>query len=135
MTDKNTFSFEIKKTCDVISESSKGWLKELNLVSWNGRKPKYDLRDWSPDHEKLGKGITLSADELRQLASVINSELQRIDSEGPEAADSAAPICEKRKVGSFSSAKSQNVKTDAARNMKKTDRPTDVSDAVDYDEL
>ncbi|MDO9566559.1 MAG: hypothetical protein Q7J15_07455 [Candidatus Desulfaltia sp.] len=42
--------FEIKKNIGTLSESSKGWLKELNLISWNDREPKYDLRDWAPDH-------------------------------------------------------------------------------------
>jgi len=47
----------------VLSESSKGWTKELNLVSWNDREPKYDLREWAPEHEKMGKGITLTREE------------------------------------------------------------------------
>ncbi len=59
--------FEIKETIDVLSESAKGWTKELNLISWNGREPKYDIRDWSQEHEKMGKGITLSNDELKKL--------------------------------------------------------------------
>ncbi|MGJ3587553.1 YdbC family protein, partial [Lactococcus lactis] len=59
--------FEIKETLGVVSESSKGWTKELNLISWNGREPKYDLRDWAPEHEKMGKGITLSKEELKEL--------------------------------------------------------------------
>lgn len=64
------FKYEIVKEIGVLSEGSKGWRKELNLVSWNGAEPKYDLRDWAPEHEKMGKGITLSkeeADKLRQL--------------------------------------------------------------------
>ena len=60
MADKDSFSFEIKISVGEISKSSKGWTKELNLVSWNGRKAKYDIREWGPDHEKLGKGVTLS---------------------------------------------------------------------------
>ena len=50
-------STEIKETIGVISESAKGWKKELNLISWNGKEAKYDLREWSPEHEKMGKGI------------------------------------------------------------------------------
>lgn len=57
--------FEIKESIGTLSESTKGWAKELNLISWNDREPKYDLRDWSPDHEKMGKGITLSLEELK----------------------------------------------------------------------
>lgn len=51
--------FEIKETIGVLSESAKGWSKELNLVSWNDKDPKYDIREWSPDHAKMGKGVTL----------------------------------------------------------------------------
>ncbi len=59
--------YEIVEEIAVISENSKGWRKELNLVSWNDGEPKYDIRDWSPDHEKMGKGITLTEEEARQL--------------------------------------------------------------------
>ncbi|EJP6471917.1 YdbC family protein [Clostridium sp. L74] len=64
--------FEIKDELGVISESQKGWTKELNLISWNGRESKYDLRDWSPEHEKMGKGITLSLEELKSLKEILN---------------------------------------------------------------
>jgi hypothetical protein len=64
--------YEIKENLGVVSESPKGWTKELNLVSWNGRTPKYDLRDWAPNHEKMGKGITLSAEELKELKDILN---------------------------------------------------------------
>ena len=63
--------FEIKENIGVLSESSKGWTKELNLVSWNGAAPKYDLRDWAPEHEKMGKGITLNADEVQELYKLL----------------------------------------------------------------
>lgn len=63
--------YEIKEELGVLSESAKGWQKELNLVSWNGAEPKYDLRDWSPDHEKMGKGITLSPDEAQELYKIL----------------------------------------------------------------
>lgn len=65
--------FEIEKELGSISESSKGWIKELNLISWNGKEAKYDLRDWAPGHEKMGKGITLSTDELKALKELLNS--------------------------------------------------------------
>lgn len=64
--------FEIKEELGVLSESTKGWAKELNLISWNGAEAKYDLRDWSPDHEKMGKGITLTADEVQELYKLLN---------------------------------------------------------------
>ncbi|EHI99024.1 Uncharacterized conserved protein UCP037246 [Clostridium sp. DL-VIII] len=65
--------FEIEKELGKISESSKGWTKELNLISWNGKEAKFDLRDWAPGHEKMGKGITLSNDELKALKELLNS--------------------------------------------------------------
>ncbi len=64
--------FEIIKNIGVLSESSKGWKKELNLISWNGRVPKYDLRDWDPDHQKMGKGVTLTEEELKKLKEVLS---------------------------------------------------------------
>ena len=64
--------YEIIKKIGVLSTSASGWTKELNLVSWNDREPKYDLRDWSADHEKMGKGITLSKDELLALKDLLN---------------------------------------------------------------
>lgn len=65
--------YEIEKELGVISESSKGWRKELNLISWNGREAKYDLREWAPEHEKMGKGITLNVDELKALKELLNN--------------------------------------------------------------
>jgi hypothetical protein len=64
--------FEIVETIGVISESAKGWKKELNLISWNGREPKYDIRDWSENHEKMGKGITISKEEIESLKNLLN---------------------------------------------------------------
>jgi hypothetical protein len=63
--------FEIKQQIGTISESGKGWTKELNLISWNGGSPKYDIRDWAPDHEKMGKGITLTEEEVRTLYKIL----------------------------------------------------------------
>lgn len=65
------FSYEIVEEIAVISENPKGWTKELNLVSWNGRPPKFDLRDWAPGHEKMGKGITLSNEEFDILRNTL----------------------------------------------------------------
>ncbi|WP_394870350.1 YdbC family protein [Clostridium butyricum] len=67
------FKFEIEKELGVIAESAKGWKKELNLISWNGKEAKYDLREWSPEHEKMGKGVTLSNEELKALKELLNS--------------------------------------------------------------
>ena len=68
-------SFDIVKHFGVISEEKGGWRKELNLVSWNGRSPKFDVRDWAPDHEKTGKGITLSKDEAAKLVELLTAGL------------------------------------------------------------
>ena len=65
--------YEITEQIAVLSESPKGWNKELNLISWNGREPKYDIRDWAPNHEKMGKGVTLSKEELDKLKEALNS--------------------------------------------------------------
>ena len=63
--------FEITDHLATLSTSPKGWTKELNLVSWNEKEPKYDIRDWSPDHSKMGKGVTLSMDEIRVLKETL----------------------------------------------------------------
>ncbi|MBR4152510.1 MAG: hypothetical protein IKT98_06070 [Selenomonadaceae bacterium] len=63
--------FKVVETLGVLSESKKGWRKELNLVSWNGAAPKYDLRTWSPEHDQMGKGITLSKEELQELSKIL----------------------------------------------------------------
>jgi hypothetical protein len=55
----------------IISENAKGWRKELNLISWNGAASKYDIRDWAPDHKKMGKGITLNAREVQELYNIL----------------------------------------------------------------
>ena len=67
--------FEIKKEIGVLSENAKGWRKELNLISWNDAASKYDIRDWAPEHEKMGKGITLTKEEAESLLKFLGSEL------------------------------------------------------------
>lgn len=63
--------YEIVEELGVLSESVKGWQKELNLISWNGAEPKYDLRDWAPNHEKMGKGVTLNEEEVKTLYKIL----------------------------------------------------------------
>lgn len=65
--------YEIIKNIAVFSTSASGWRKELNLISWNDREPKYDLRDWSTDHTKMGKGVTLTKEELLALKELLNN--------------------------------------------------------------
>jgi len=67
-------TFEIKECLGVLSENARGWTKELNLISWNDREPKYDIREWSPDHTRMGKGVTLSTEEFENLKKLINGE-------------------------------------------------------------
>lgn len=67
--------FEIKKEIGVLSENAKGWRKELNLISWNEAAPKYDIRDWAPEHEKMGKGVTLTKEEAEELLKALGKEL------------------------------------------------------------
>ena len=64
------FKYEIVEHIGTLSESAKGWTKELNRISWNGGEPKYDIRDWAPEHEKMGKGVTLSEDEMMKFAAL-----------------------------------------------------------------
>lgn len=64
--------YEIIEEIGVLSENARGWRKELNKVSWNGRPPKYDIRDWSEDHEKMGKGITLTDEEAEALKKLLD---------------------------------------------------------------
>ena len=64
--------YDVKKRIIILSENKKTlWTKELNLVSWNGANPKYDIRDWSPDHQKLSKGITLTEAEMNRIKDAI----------------------------------------------------------------
>jgi len=63
--------YDIIKKIGTLSTSASGWTKELNLISWNDREPKYDLRDWSPDRERRGKGVTLSKEELLALGKLL----------------------------------------------------------------
>ena len=62
--------FEITERIGVLSENAKGWTKELNLVSWNDKEPKFDIRDWAPDHEKMGKGVSLTEEEMQTLVKL-----------------------------------------------------------------
>ncbi|MDR0758411.1 MAG: hypothetical protein LBF85_11290 [Tannerella sp.] len=66
-------TFEIKKNIGTLSKNAKGWAKELNVVSWNGREPKYDIREWSPEHDKMGKGLTFTEEELKALKPLLES--------------------------------------------------------------
>lgn len=74
--------FDIIRNIGIISEGNKGWRRELNIISWNGRKAKLDIRDWDETHIKMGKGITLSKLELKQLKDILNEiDIDELDIE------------------------------------------------------
>ena len=71
---------EIKKHFGVLSENERGWRKEVNYVSWNDKEPKVEIRDWSDDYSKLGKGVTFTAEELTNLKQILDSiDLDNLD--------------------------------------------------------
>lgn len=63
--------YEIIKSIGILSETNNGWKKEVNIVSWNGGEPKYDIRSWNPDHTKMGRGVTLSSTEIEKLRELL----------------------------------------------------------------
>ena len=69
--EKTEFKYEIVEHFGIISQNSSGWTKELNKISWNGGNPKYDIRDWAPEHEKMGKGVTLTEDEFESFKKLL----------------------------------------------------------------
>lgn len=66
------FSFEIVENIGTISSSNSGWNREVNIVRWNEGKPKLDIRDWAPDHQKMGKGISLTNEEVTLLKTLLD---------------------------------------------------------------
>ncbi len=66
-------TFKITEEIGVLSHTAKGWTKEFNQVSWNNRDPKFDIREWDPEHKKMSKGITLTKEEVIQLKELLNS--------------------------------------------------------------
>lgn len=67
-----SFGFEIKKHLGIIGADCTGWTKEVNIISWNGMPPKYDIRDWSSDHKHMSKGITLTEEEVKSLVEILS---------------------------------------------------------------
>lgn len=68
----DNITHDIVQQIGILSISKSGWSKELNLVSWNGAEPKYDIREWSPDHTKMGKGLTLNKEEILVIKALIS---------------------------------------------------------------
>lgn len=76
------FKFDIKKTLGIISESAKGWKREVNVMTWNNKKAKIDIREWDEKHEQMSKGITLGKEELKQLKDILNQiDIDELDIE------------------------------------------------------
>ena len=78
MRNSNEISFEIVKRIGIIERRPSGWNKEVNLVSWNGGPAKYDIREWAPEHEKMGKGVTLTKEETEQLYKLLGEYLGNV---------------------------------------------------------
>ena len=66
------FKYEITERIAVLSTNSSGWERQLNLISWNDHEPKYDIRDWSPDGSKMGKGISMTKEDLIALKGILD---------------------------------------------------------------
>ena len=79
--DKKELKFEILNDLGTISESTKGWSKKLTRIIWNEDEQKYDIRAWDSELKKMGKGITLTEKELRQLKELIDKELEFLNNE------------------------------------------------------
>ena len=78
---RDEVTFEVVEHLGVISSSDSGWTKEVNLVSWNGAAPKTDIRDWSPDHDRMTKGITLTAEQTYRLYQVLKQIYSLVEEE------------------------------------------------------
>ncbi len=68
---KTEFSYEIVKHIGILSTNKSKWNREVNIVRWNKGKPKLDIRDWAPEHEKMSKGISLSGEEVAVLKEIL----------------------------------------------------------------
>ena len=64
--------YNVVENIGIVSEGTNGWNKELNLIRWNDREPVFDIRTWSPDHTKMGKGVTVSKEEAKVLRDFFN---------------------------------------------------------------
>lgn len=73
MSELKDLKFEIVENIGELSQSTKGWKKELNMVKWNDREAKFDIRDWDSEHVKMGKGVTLSKEEVIKLRDLLNT--------------------------------------------------------------
>lgn len=67
------FNYKIEKKLGTLSENGV-FAKEVNIISYNGRDGKIDIRNWNTVEQKMGKGITLSAEEAQKLVEILNKE-------------------------------------------------------------
>ncbi|WP_099088890.1 YdbC family protein [Weissella cibaria] len=86
--------YEILEELGTLSTSKSGWEMQLNVVQWGANKPKYDLRTWSPDHAKMGKGLTLTRGEIEKLHELLGQALAAGDGqfEMPEAVETQSQV-------------------------------------------
>lgn len=73
----NNVTFEILEHIGVIEENNNGWKREVNIVSWNGGQPKYDIREWDPAHERMSKGITLTDAQAKALSEILKERFEK----------------------------------------------------------
>lgn len=77
MNTEREITYEIVEKIGVIADYPTGWTKEINLIAWNGGEPKYDIRDWSPNHERMSRGITLKENELRLILTHLKNRIKK----------------------------------------------------------
>lgn len=76
----NEIKYEIVKRGGVLSgPNDQGWSLEVNLVAWNDRAPKIDIRSWDEDHKKMSRGITLTEDEAKNLTAILEGRYRSRD--------------------------------------------------------
>lgn len=111
--------YDIKKRLGVISKSRNGWTKEMNLVAWNDGEPRYELRSWSPDHSRMGKGISLSVAEMDSLREILGDIMENI----PEVVAEQAREAQEAKATESTGATKAPKKTRAAKATRATKLP------------
>lgn len=72
----NEITYEVREHIAVLSTNQNGWSKEVNMVAWNGGAPKVDIREWSPDHDRMSRGITLTKAEAEKFAVAIGMKMK-----------------------------------------------------------
>lgn len=65
--ERGPVKFEIIRHIGVLNSYPTGWSKEFNIVRWNDKSDKFDVRDWAPGHERMSRGVTMFEEELKKL--------------------------------------------------------------------